>query len=66
MNENQEMTRSGMPMGAMSMAAMDRGQARLPWSEELWQRIDKTVRDETMKTKLASAFLPIQTPCPGH
>src|SRR5215208_6066080 len=38
------------------------GRELLPWSEEIWSRIDKAVHDEAARTDVASKFLPIVGP----
>lgn len=49
-----------MNMDAMGMQSipMDRGQERLPWRDEIWHRIDRSVHSESMRTRSASVFLP--------
>jgi len=71
------MTMGPLPMSLRSTAAMDRqppaagptamdrGQDKLPWSGELWHRIDRAVHAESMRTMPASAFLPRVGPMPG-
>ncbi len=41
---------------------MNNGRDKLPWSQEIWDRIDQAVHDECKRTKIASKFLPIHGP----
>lgn len=50
---------------SMESASIDRGQDKLPWGGEIWQRIDRSVQAESMQTTSASAFLPRVVPMPG-
>ena len=34
----------------------------VPWSEDIWSRIDQAVHDECKRTKVAAKFLPIFGP----
>ena len=38
------------------------GREKLAWSQDVWNRIDKSVHDETKRIKIASRFLPIYGP----
>ena len=43
------------------------GRDKLPWSQEIWNRIDQAVHDECHRTKVARKFLPIYGPVsPGE
>jgi uncharacterized linocin/CFP29 family protein len=44
---------------------VDRGQERLPWNEEIWNRIDSSVHAESVRTMPASSFLPRVDPMMG-
>ena len=41
---------------------MNFGREKLPWSQELWKRIDETVHTECKRTKVAGKFLPLYGP----
>jgi uncharacterized linocin/CFP29 family protein len=55
------------PMAAMKdpSTSMDRGQDRLPWNDEIWHRIDSSVKAESLRRPPASAFLPRVDPTMG-
>src|SRR3712207_5980888 len=38
------------------------GREKLAWPQELWDRIDQAVHQETMRTEVASKFLPLYGP----
>lgn len=43
------------------------GRDKLPWSQEIWDRIDQAVHDECQRTKIARKFLPMYGPVsPGE
>jgi len=39
-------------------AITNNGRDKVHWSKEVWDRIDMAVHQETMRTKVASKFLP--------
>jgi uncharacterized linocin/CFP29 family protein len=41
---------------------MNNGRDKLPWGQELWDRIDQAVHEECNRTKIAQKFLPIHGP----
>lgn len=46
---------------------MNHGRDKLPWSQEVWDRIDQAVRDECERIKVTSKFLPHYRPSsPGE
>ena len=46
---------------------MNLGREKLPWSEEVWNRIDQAVHNECERTKIAKKFLPLYGPvAPGE
>ena len=49
----------------MDAMAMDRGQERLPWNDEIWHRIDSSVQGESKRRLPASTFLPRVDPMMG-
>ena len=44
---------------------MNFGREKLPWSQELWNRIDETVHTECKRTKVARKFLRLYGPIDG-
>lgn len=43
------------------------GRDKLPWSQEIWNRIDQAVHDECQRTRIARKFLPLYGPVsPGE
>lgn len=54
MNETNEMN--------PTMGIMKKDREKLPWSEEVWSRIDQAVYDECKRTKVAAKFLPLHGP----
>ena len=44
---------------------MNNGRDKLPWSQEIWDRIDQAVHEECRRTKIAQKFLPIHGPVPS-
>ena len=42
--------------------SMNHGRDRLPWSQEIWNRIDQAVHAECQRTKIAAKFLPMYGP----
>lgn len=53
-----------MEMNEMNtnMGSMQKDREKLPWSEEIWKRIDQAVYDECYRTKVAAKFLPLHGP----
>jgi uncharacterized linocin/CFP29 family protein len=46
---------------------MNLGRDKVPWSQEIWNRIDQAVHDECQRTKIARRFLPMYGPVsPGE
>jgi hypothetical protein len=46
---------------------MNLGREKLPWTQEIWNRIDQAVHDECQRTKIARRFLPLYGPVsPGE
>jgi uncharacterized linocin/CFP29 family protein len=43
---------------------MMRGREKVPWSQEVWDRIDEAVHAECERTEIAAKFLPMQGPIP--
>jgi uncharacterized linocin/CFP29 family protein len=43
---------------------MNLGRDKLPWKQELWDRIDQAVHAEAERIKVAARFLPMQGPLP--
>ena len=41
---------------------MSDGREKVPWSQEIWDRIDQTVHCECQRTKIAARFLPMYGP----
>lgn len=41
---------------------MNHGRDKLPWSQEIWNRIDQAVHDECERVKIAAKFLPLYGP----
>jgi uncharacterized linocin/CFP29 family protein len=41
---------------------MNNGRDKLPWSQEIWDRIDQAVHEECARTKIAEKFLPPHGP----
>lgn len=41
------------------MAPTDEARERLPWSREVWERIDRAIADEAKRIKVAARFLPL-------
>jgi uncharacterized linocin/CFP29 family protein len=65
MNEEIAMTKMGyerpMEYGRM-MPRMRNNREKLPWSQEIWNRIDQAVHSECQRTKVARRFLPLYGP----
>ena len=38
------------------------GRDKLPWSQEIWDHIDRAVHDECQRTKIARRFIPLYGP----
>jgi uncharacterized linocin/CFP29 family protein len=38
------------------------GREKLPWSKDIWDRIDQAVHDECLRTKIARKFIPLYGP----
>jgi len=48
-------------MAAMpTMMMMNNGRDKIHWTQEVWDRIDKAVHDEVMRTRVGAKFLPIR------
>ncbi len=45
-----------------NMGTMQKDREKLPWSSEIWQRVDQAVYDECERTKIAAKFLPLHGP----
>ena len=45
-----------------TMGKMRKDREKLPWSEEVWRRIDQAVYEECNRTKVAAKFLPLHGP----
>lgn len=45
-----------------NMGPMKKDREKLPWSEEVWRRIDQAVYDECKRTRVAAKFLPLHGP----
>jgi hypothetical protein len=44
-----------------------KGQQKLNWSQDIWNRIDQAVHDECRRTKVAAKFIPMYGPImPGE
>jgi uncharacterized linocin/CFP29 family protein len=41
---------------------MNNGREKVPWSQEIWNRIDRAVHAECQRTKIAAKFLPMYGP----
>ena len=41
---------------------MNNGREKVPWSQEIWDRIDQAVHAECQRTKIAAKFLPMYGP----
>jgi uncharacterized linocin/CFP29 family protein len=41
---------------------MNDGREKVPWSQEIWDRIDQAVHAECLRTKIAAKFLPMYGP----
>ena len=39
---------------------MNNGRDKINWTQDIWDRIDKAVHDEVMRTRVAAKFLPIR------
>jgi uncharacterized linocin/CFP29 family protein len=53
----------GRPMEySRMMPRMRNNREKLPWSQEIWNHIDKAVHDECHRTKVARKFLPLYGP----
>ena len=44
------------------MPRMKNNREKLPWSQEIWNRIDQAVHNECKRTKIARQFLPLYGP----
>jgi uncharacterized linocin/CFP29 family protein len=56
-----------MPVMTRNGTNMNLGREKLPWSQEIWNRIDQAVHDECQRTKIARRFLPMYGPVsPGE
>jgi hypothetical protein len=51
-----------MPMMSRNGTNMNLGRDKLPWSQEIWNRIDQAVHAECQRTKIARKFLPLYGP----
>jgi uncharacterized linocin/CFP29 family protein len=59
--------RTMMSMAPRNGATMNLGREKLPWSQEIWNRIDQAVHDECERTKVARKFIPLYGPvAPGE
>jgi uncharacterized linocin/CFP29 family protein len=59
--------RTMMSMAPRNGANMNLGREKLPWSQEIWNRIDQAVHDECERTKIARKFIPLYGPvAPGE
>ncbi|MCI0620146.1 MAG: bacteriocin family protein [Acidobacteria bacterium] len=45
-----------------TMPRMKNNREKLPWSQEIWSRIDQAVHNECQRTKVARKFLPLYGP----
>ncbi len=53
------------PAGAMPPVTTNNlGRDKVHWSKEVWERIDKAVHDEVMRTRIGAKFLPIRKVLP--
>jgi uncharacterized linocin/CFP29 family protein len=50
--------RTMMSMAPRNGANINLGREKLPWSQEIWNRIDQAVHDECERTKIASKVIP--------
>src|SRR5262245_38596784 len=48
----------------MPNAAHNMGRDKVHWSQEVWDRIDKAVHDEVMRTRVGQRFLPLRPVIP--
>src|SRR5215475_15218232 len=56
-----------MPVMPRNGTNMNLGREKLPWSQEIWNRIDQAVHDECERTKIARKFIPLYGPvAPGE
>jgi len=59
--------RTMMSMMPRNGTNMNLGREKLPWSQEVWNRIDQAVHDECERTKIARKFIPLYGPvAPGE
>jgi hypothetical protein len=49
----------GAAMSGADLKRHQRGRDKLPWSNEIWQRLDCAIHDECKRTRVAAQFLPI-------
>jgi uncharacterized linocin/CFP29 family protein len=47
------------PTVMLPPAARNRGKDQVPWSEDIWKRIDAAVTEEMIRTRVAAKFLPL-------
>ena len=48
------------PTGLMPPVTANNGRDKVHWPAEVWDRIDKAVHDEVMRTRVGQKFLPIR------
>jgi len=53
-----------MPTVMMPPATNNLGRDKVHWTKEIWDRIDKAVHDEVMRTRVGQKFLPIRPVLP--
>jgi uncharacterized linocin/CFP29 family protein len=56
------MSKPMTPMMSRNGTSMNLGRDKLPWSQEIWNRIDQAVHAECQRTKIARKFLPLYGP----
>ena len=50
--------------GYLAPTATNNGRNKIHWSQDIWDRIDKAVHDEMMRTRVAQQFLPLRPVLP--
>jgi uncharacterized linocin/CFP29 family protein len=53
-----------VPLAASTPSATNNGRDKIHWTQDIWDRIDKAVHDEMMRTRLAQKFIPLRPVLP--
>ena len=53
-----------VPLAAGSPSATNNGRDKIHWTQDIWDRIDKAVHDEMMRTRLVQKLIPLRPVLP--